>query len=455
MKKEQIFSVPWISTDLPGPKTQEFMKRKSLTFLRPESPQARKIAIKKTYNAIIEDLDGNAFLSFSPSINAVGFNHPKVVEVVQKQIKITSGGAGLSNLTVPFIECAEKIKKWLPGDLKDGKMGYTATGSEAIDLMTRIARDYTKKRIIISYHGLNFGEGTTDASRLAGVGTHKFKGGLSPLITETMYAPWPYCYRCPIGHQIGECDLACLSYFKEIFDSYYPEEIVGVIIEGLPANSGVLVPPPGYLQGIRKICNENGILLLVDEVFSGFGKTGKFLSVENWDIVPDIVCLGKSMGGGLPISAVATSGDIIDVSGSIARGTVGSSSGNVISCVAAIATMEVLEEEKLLEKASKRGLMIKQRLIELSERFDNIGDIRGIGMMIGIELVEERKTKAPANELTNRVLDNAYRKGLLIQAFGRYGNKNVIRLTPHLVTTEEQIEAGLNILEDSFEAAVS
>ncbi len=161
------------------------------------------------------------------------------------------------------------------------------------------------------------------------------------------------------------------------------------------------------------------------------------------------------MGGGLPISAVATSSDIIDKSGSIARGTVGSFSGNVVSCAATIATLEVLGEEKLLERASKQGLIIKQRLNELSERFDNIGDIRGIGMMIGIELVEDRKTKAPANDLTERIVDKAYRKGLLIRAFGRYGNKNVIRLTPHLVTTEEQIEAGLSILEESFESEIA
>ena len=160
------------------------------------------------------------------------------------------------------------------------------------------------------------------------------------------------------------------------------------------------------------------------------------------------------MGGGLPISAVATSSDIIDKSGAIARGTVGSFSGNVVSCAAAIATLEVMEEEKLLEKASRQGLIIRQRLNELSERFDNIGDIRGLGLMIGIELVEDRKTKAPANELANRIVDNAYRKGLLIRSMGRYGNKNVIRLTPHLVTTEEQIDAGLRILEESFELAL-
>ncbi len=452
MKLEKFFSVPCISTDLPGPRSKELMARKSLTFMRPESPSKRGLAVKRSYNAMVEDLDGNAFLSFSASINAVGFNHPKVIEAVQKQLQTSLGGAGQS---VPFIEYAEKLRKWLPGELSDGKIGYTATGSEAIDLMTRLARDYTKKRIIISYHGLNFGEGTIDCSRLAGVGKHMFKGGLSPLITEVLYAPWPYCYRCPIGHNFENCKLMCLSYFREIFESYYPEEIVGIIIEGLPANSGVLAPPPGYLQGLRKICDENGILLLVDEVFSGFGKTGKFLSVENWDIVPDIVCLGKSMGGGLPISAVATSSDIIDKSGSIARGTVGSFSGNVVSCAAAIATLEVMGEEKLLEKASRQGLMIRQRLNELSERFENIGDIRGIGFMIGIELVEDRETKAPANDLADRIVDNAYRKGLLIRSMGRYGNKNVIRLTPHLVTTKEQIEVGLSILEESFESAIA
>jgi 4-aminobutyrate aminotransferase/(S)-3-amino-2-methylpropionate transaminase len=449
MNTKKTAKAPHISTELPGPKTKALMNRKMLTFLRPETPPTRGVAAKRTYGAIVEDLDGNIFLSFNPSINAVGYNHPKVVKAVQEQIVNISGGAGLS---IPFVECAEKLKSMLPGGLNSGKVGYTATGSEAIDLMTRLARDYTKKKIIISFHGINFGEGTVDCSRLSGVGTHMFKGGLSPLITEVLYAPWPYCYRCPMGHTLDSCNFSCLNYFREIFESYHPDQIVGVIIEGLPANSGVLVPPTGYLQGLKKICEENGLLLLVDEVFSGFGKTGKFLSVENWDIVPDIVCLGKSMGGGLPISAVATSADIIDKSGSIARGTVGSFSGQIIGCVAAIATMEIIQEEKLLERSQKIGNTIKKRFIELSEQHEIIGDIRGVGSMIGIELVKDRKTKAPANEYVSKVVEHAYRSGLLIGGYGRYGNRNVIRLTPHLVTTDEQVEIALEILEDSLKS---
>lgn len=449
MNIKKYVKTPQVSTELPGPKTRDLMNRKMLTFLRPQSPPKRGVAVKRSYGALVEDLDDNVFLSFNSSINAVGYNHPKVVKAVQEQIINISGGAGLS---IPFVECAEKLKSMLPGDLTTGKIGYTATGSEAIDLMTRLARDYTKKKIIISFHGINFGEGTIDCSRLSGVGAHMFKGGLSPLITEILYAPWPYCYRCPLGHIYESCNLSCLTYFKEIFESYSPDQIVGIIIEGLPANSGVLIPPPGYLQGLKKICEENGLLLLVDEVFSGFGKTGKFLSVENWNIVPDIVCLGKSMGGGLPISAVATSADIIDKSGSIARGTVGSFSGQVLSCVAAIATMEVIEEEKLLDRSQKIGNIIKKRFMEFSEQHEIIGDIRAIGSMIGIELVKDRNSKAPANEEVDKVVDHAYRSGLLIRGFGRYGNRNVIRLTPHLVTTDEQVELALEILEDSLKS---
>jgi len=397
---------------------------------------------------MIEDVDGNVFLNFSSSINAVGGCHPRVVAAIRDQITRLLSGSG-----IPFIECAEKLKEMLPGELKKGKIGYTTTGSEAIDLMTRLAREYTKKKLLVSFHGANFGEGTSDCSRLAGKHEHIYKGGLVPLISETLFAPWPYCYRCPLGHSLEDCGLACLSYFDEIFDSFSPEEIAAVIVEGIPANSGVLIPPPGYLQGLRDVCKEQGIMLLVDEVFSGFGKTGKMLAVENWGVVPDIVALGKSMGGGMPISAVATSAEVIDQCGSIARGTVGSFSGNMVSCAAAIATMEVIQEEGLLEKASKLGAYIKERLEEFADRYDLIGDVRGIGLLMGVELVKDRKTKIPATEEAQRIRQYAYKKGLIIGSVGRYGNRNVLRMTPHLVVTREQVDFGLEILEESLRSA--
>jgi len=397
---------------------------------------------------MIEDLDGNIFLDFNSSINAVGHNHPKVVEAIRDQAtKLLSGGG------IPFIECAEKLKDMLPGELKEGKIGYTTTGSEAIDLMTRLARYYKGKKIIISFHGTNFGEGTSDCSRLAGVHKHMYKGGLEPLISEILFAPWPYCYRCPLGQSLENCNLNCLSYFNEIFDSFSPEEIAAIIVEGVPANSGVLIPPPGYIQGLRSICKENGIMLLVDEVFTGFGKTGKMLAMENWNVVPDIVSLGKSMGGGLPISAVATSANVIDQCGSIARGTVGSFSGNILSCTAAIATMDVIKEELLLENAYKLGAYIKRRLEEIAEKFDIIGDVRIIGLMVGLELVKDSRLKIPATEQAKRIQEYAYKKGLLIRRVGRYKYENVLRMTPHLVVTKEQLDFGLDILEESFKLA--
>lgn len=448
MKKERFPSLPRIKAISPGPESNEISQRRELSFLKPKAPRTNGGSVtNRAFGSMTEDMDGNVFLSFSSSINAVGGCHPKVVSAIRDQItKLLSGGG------LPFIECAEKLKEMLPGKLRDGKIGYTATGSEAIDLMTRLTREYTKKKIIISFHGANFGEGTSDCSRLAGKHEHMYKGGLVPLITETLFAPWPYCYRCPFSHSLDNCDLACLSYFDEIFDSFSPEEIAAVIVEGIPANSGVLVPPAGYLKGLRDVCKEHGIMLLVDEVFSGFGKTGKMLAVENWDVVPDIVALGKSMGGGLPISAVATSAEVIDKCGSIARGTVGSFSGNVVSCVAAIATMEVINEEGLLEKATRLGVGMKQRLEEFAERYEVIGDVRGIGLLMGIELVKDRKTKIPATEQARRIQQYSRKKGLLIRTSGRYGHRNVLRLTPHMVVTEEQLDFGLDVLEEAFKS---
>jgi len=446
MEEEKLISLPRIKTVLPGPKSIEISRRRRLSFLKPKNARALGGSVThKAFGAMTEDVDGNIFLSFSSSINAVGSCHPRVVAAIRDQITRLLSGGGL-----PFIECAEKLKEMLPGELKEGKIGYTTTGSEAIDLMTRLAREYTKKRLIVSFHGANFGEGTSDCSRLAGKHEHMYKGGLVPLITEILFAPWPYCYRCPLDQSLENCNLTCLSYFKEIFDSFSPEEIAAIIVESIPANSGVLVPPPGYLQGLRDICKEHGIMLIADEVFSGFGKTGKMLAVENWDVVPDTVALGKSMGGGLPISAVATRGEVIDQCGSIARGTVGSFSGNVVSCAAAIATMEVIQEDDLLEKASRLGIYIKQRLEEFAERYELIGDVRGIGLLLGIELVKDKKTKVPATHEAQRIRQHAYKKGLIIRSVGRYGHRNVLRMTPHLVTTKEQVDFALEVLDESF-----
>jgi 4-aminobutyrate aminotransferase-like enzyme len=444
---KNAISHPKLLTSLPGSKSAELLKRRSKSFLKVEEPVPVGIVTKRAFGQWIDDMDGNTFLNFNSSINAIGECHPRVIQAIHDQVNDFMHGTGL-----PFVECAEKLKEMLPGELKEGKIGYTSTGSEAVDLMLRLARYYTKKRIIVSFHGMHFGEGTSDSSRLAGDSGHIYKGGITPLISETIFAPWPYCYRCPLGHSSENCGLHCLAYFEEIFESVSSENIAGIIAEGLPANSGVIVPPPGYMEGLRALSKEKGIMLLIDEVFSGFGKTGKMLAVENWSVNPDIVILGKSMGGGLPISAVATSGDVIENCGSLARGRVGSFSGNVVSCAASIATMEVIKEERLFENAQKVGAYLKVKLEELAQRYDIIGDVRGINLMVGIELVKDLRKKIPATDEAKKIQESAYRKGLLIGRFGRYGN--ILRMTPYLATTEQQVNVAFEILNDSFKSSL-
>ena len=354
-------------------------------------------------------------------------------------------GTGLSP---PFIKCAEKLKEMLPGGLRDGKVHFATTGSEAIDLATRIARGYTGRKLIISFFRTHFGSGTSDIARLS---TDFDKGGLTPLISDILFAPWPYCYRCSWGHSSETCGLACLGYFKELFSSFSPENIAGILYEGVPANSGVLVPPPGYLEGLKKLCEEHEIMFMVDEVFSGFGKTGKFLSIENWNLTPDIVCLGKSMGGGLPISAVVAKSEIIDRCNFLTHGTQGSFSGNVVSCAASIATMKVIQDEDLLGRARNLGSYMKKRLEEFYEMYPIIGDVRGLGLMIGLELVTDRKKKVPATENAEYIQQQALKNGLLISRVGHH--KNVIRMTPHLDVTDKQLDLSLEILEASFKNA--
>lgn len=439
MKKNEYISSPRILTDFLGPKTSELIQRKVRSFTK---NRPGTIAYQKASGSLIEDIDGNVFLDFSSNINAVGKTHPRVVAAIHSQIDMLLEGSGLS---LPFIECAEKLKEMLPGELREGKINYTTTGSEAIDLATRIARGYTGRKLIISFFRTHFGSGTSDIIRLS---TDSRKGGLTPLISDTIFAPWPYCYRCSWGHSSEKCNLACLLYFEELFLNFSPENFAGIIYEGVPANAGVLVPPPGYVEGLRTLCEEYGIMFMVDEVFSGFGKTGKFLSIENWNVTPDLVCLGKSMGGGLPISAVAAKSEIIDHCDFLTHGTQGSFSGNIVSCAASIATMKVIQDEGLLGRARRLGDYMKKRLEEFYEMYHIIGDVRGLGLMIGLELVTDRDKKVPATEQTEQIQRQALKNGLLLSRVGRH--KNVIRMTPHLVVTDEQVDLSLEILEESF-----
>jgi 4-aminobutyrate aminotransferase len=329
--------------------------------------------------------------------------------------------------------------------LRNGKINYATTGSESIDLASSIARYFTEIKLIISFFRSHYGQGSSETQRFS---TDHRKDGLSNIVSDTLFAPWPYCYRCSWNKVPESCSLECIEYFEELFLSFSPDKIAGILFEGIPANGGVLVPPDEYYQRLRSLSEINGILLIADEVFSGFGKTGKFLAVDHWDISPDVVCLGKSMGGGFPISAVATRREIIDKCMFLSSGTVGSFSGSIVSCAAAIATLETMEKENLLLNATNQGNYLLKRLDELSEKIDLIGDVRGKGLMIGIELVKDRKSKEPATKEAETVQKMAYEKGLLVSNVGAY--KNVIRLIPHLVVTRKEIDIGLEILETVF-----
>jgi 4-aminobutyrate aminotransferase-like enzyme len=437
--KENIYKSPKILTSLPGPNTKKLIQRKvnSFTPLKPGN-----IAARKEHGSWIEDVDGNVFLDFKTNVNTVGRAHPNIIRAVKEQLtQLTIG----SRLSPPFLECAERLKEMLNPPLKYGKINYATTGSEAIDLGLRVAREFTERKLIISFFRTHYGRGSSEVQRYS---TDHHKGGLSNIISDILFVPWPYCYRCPWKMAPENCSLRCIDYFEELFLSFSPDKIAGILFEGIPANGGVLVPPDDYYHRLKSLSEKNGIQLIDDEVFSGFGKTGKFLAVDHWDITPDIVCLGKSMGGGFPISAVATRSEIIDKCMFLSDGTLGSFSGSIVSCAATLATIETMEKDKLLSNASNLGHYILKRLIELSEKTDLIGDVRGRGLMIGIELVKDRKSKEPAIKEAEIIQRKSYENGLLVSSVGAY--RNVIRLIPHLIVTRGEIDTGLEILEKAF-----
>ena len=264
-------------------------------------------------------------------------------------------------------------------------------------------------------------------------------------MSDVVYIPYPTCYRCPFKTQYQDCDLLCLRYIEEVLETVaLPEHVAGLIIEPILVNGGLYIPPDEYMKGVMDICQKNEILLIADEVYTGVGKSGKFLVMDHWDITPDLLCLGKAIGGGFPLAVVVTRREITD----IARGGVrfnGTFSGNLVACAAGIATIKYVEKNHLIENARKMGEYIIKSFRDMSKRKSMIGDVRGKGLLIGIELVTDKVTKEPASEDASKVVKAARENGLLIGSVGR--DRNVLLLGPPLTISLEQTQMAIGILD--------
>lgn len=407
------------------------------------------ITLEKGKNALLYDINNREYLDFTCGIGVTSLGHanPELIKAAEEQLRKLWHICFMVANYKPYVELAEKLAKIAPGT-SEKQVLLQNSGSEASENAIKIARQVTGRAVVVSYENSFHGRGTYGFA-LATTGKYKpYKVGLEPMMPGVEFVPYPYCYRCPFKHEYPQCGLACLDYIRKwfIYARIPPERIAAFIMEMIQGEGGFIVPPIDYVKELRKFLDENGILLIDDEVQSGWARTGKMWAVEHFGIEPDIMITAKAIANGLPLSAIIGKKEIMEKTypGSFG-GTYG---GNPVSCAVALKVIEIIQRDKLVERAEKLGQIMRKRLEEMHEKYEIIGDVRGLGMMLAIELVKDRKTKEPAIDEASKVISKAREKGLLLLRAGLL--LNAVRLHPPLTIEEELLHRGLDILEDSL-----
>jgi 4-aminobutyrate aminotransferase len=398
------------------------------------------IVFQRGEGVYLYDVEGNEYLDFVSGIATmnVGHCHPEVVEAICEQAKKLIHGACHVGYMEPYVELMEALKAVAPGDLKNGKGIFVNSGSEAVESGIKLARYVTNRPMILaftdSFHGRSMGALALTASSTL------YRERLSSLLAGVHHVPYPYCYRCPLKHQSPDtCGLACLNLVEKALESVVPpQDLAGIIFEPIAGEGGYIVPPDGFLKGLREICDRHGALLIVDEVQTGLGRTGKMFAVEHWDVVPDVICMAKALGGGLPLGAMLTKGELADEWPPAAQGT--TFGGNPIACKAGLAVLEVVQRENLMSNATAIGDYIQEKFRSVQKSMPMIGDIRGMGLMVAVELVNS--DGSPASDIIKAVIKKMGAKGIVLTKCGA----SSIRFAPPLIISEQQVEYGLNII---------
>ncbi len=376
---------------------------------------------------------------------AVGYSHPKVIQTVQEQLsKIVQTFANVYN--VPQIMLAEKIVELTPPEFT--KTAFTLSGADAIEGAMRLAMRYTGGQDFITlYHGYHGRTFATTAMSHTYPSYVKCKQGMERFIPKPTRVPSSYCYRCSFDKKYPQCDLFCAKFLEHALDHGVDTKVAGVLVEPCQGNGGQIVPPPGYLKRIRQICTKRDIPLIYDEIQTGFGRCGTWFAAEAFGAFPDILVVGKGLGGGFPITGIITSEkfDLFD------PGDWGATNGgNPLSCTAALATIKVIEEEGLLENTKVVGKVFMDRIKELSSTYEFIGDVRGIGLFLGVEIVQDKESKKEDVQTATAIVQKALQKGIIIAKSGIGDVGNVLKIKPPLSMTVSEMEKVVDILEACF-----
>jgi 4-aminobutyrate aminotransferase/(S)-3-amino-2-methylpropionate transaminase len=387
--------------------------------------------IESARGALLRDVEGRDFIDFAGGIGVmnIGHCHPRVVAAIKEQAEKLIHSCFLVNPYESAVNLAQKLCQVAPGDFSK-KAVFLNCGAEAVENAVKIARYYTKRPAIIVFENGYHGRTLLTMTMTSKVKPYKF--GFGPFAPEI--------YRMPFGDVAGPDKLNDF-FIKQV----NPEAVAAVVAEPVQGEGGFIVPPPGYFQELVKICRDNGILFVADEIQSGIGRTGKMFAIEHWDVEPDLITVAKSLAAGMPLAAVVGKAEIMDAVHSWGLG--GTYGGNPVACAAGLAVLEVFEEENMLEKSVALGEKLKARFATWQKQLDIIGEIRGLGAMLGLELVKG-KNREPAADEAKKLTAFCLEKGLLVLACGSYGN--VIRILVPFVITDEQLEKGLGILEDGL-----
>ncbi|MGH3127313.1 MAG: 4-aminobutyrate--2-oxoglutarate transaminase [Gaiellaceae bacterium] len=431
-----------IRTEIPGPRSREILERELKAVAHPLIVH-EPIVADRARGSTITDVDGNTFVDFVGGVGVanVGHNHPRVLEAIAEQAERF---LHTDYTVIPYegyVELAERLGALVPIG-GETRAAFFNAGAEAVENAVKLSRLYTKRQGIIAFEGAFHGR-TWMALTMTSK-THPYKKGLGPFAPEVYRTPYPNAYRGPDAR-------TALAALEGLFTTHVsPEHVAAIVFEPQQGEGGFLPAPQEFVDGLRRICDDHGIVLVADEVQTGFGRTGRMFAMEHFGVEPDLVIAAKSIAGGLPLSGVIGRATIMDHPHSGAIG--GTFIGNPVALAAALAVLDVFEEEQLVERAQLLGAALRARMLDWQSRWPRIGDVRGLGAMLAIELVRDPATKAPAPELVEAVVDEALQRGLLLLKAGVNGN--CIRVLCPLTTTDAELDDGLRAWEDALAAVL-
>ena len=439
--------LPQLNGPVPGPRARNIIERDRRA-VSPSYTRSYPLVAERGEGAIITDVDGNRFLDFNAGIAVVatGHCHPRVVEAIQRQAARLIHMSGTDFYYENLVLLAEKLAAIAPGAV-ERRVSFGNSGAEAIEGALKLARYSTGRDKFIAFlggfHGRTMGALSLTASKAVQ------RRGFGPLVPGVFHAPYPYCYRCPFGKSPGGCAVECVAFIeKTLLRTVAPaDEVAAIVFEPVQGEGGYIVPPPKFFEELERVARQHGILLVSDEVQCGMGRTGKMWAAGHFDLVPDIFAVAKGIASGMPLGATVARAELMRWPPGAHASTFG---GNPVSCEAALATIELLENG-LVDNAARMGARLMERMREWPRRFPNVGDVRGLGLMIGVEFVKDQESKAKAPELRDRIVEMAFERGLLVLGCG----ENNIRLSPPLTVSAGQCDFALDAMEECLRSATA